>query len=82
MHFLGMLALQLPVPIFYFWPTVLLSTFACDSSFRCRLERCEQETLASRRLLGGGLLMGSGIGAMHYTGMAAMRSSVMEHYDP
>jgi diguanylate cyclase (GGDEF)-like protein len=30
----------------------------------------------------GGLLMGAGIGAMHYTGMAAMRSSAMEQYNP
>jgi diguanylate cyclase len=35
-----------------------------------------------RRLLTGGLLMGAGIGAMHYTGMAAMRSSAMEQYNP
>src|SRR5580658_1633118 len=36
-----------------------------------------REKLTARRLLGGGLLMGAGIGAMHYTGMAAMRSSAM-----
>jgi diguanylate cyclase (GGDEF)-like protein len=82
MHFLGMLALHLPVPIFYFLPTVLLSMLLAIAASGVALSVVSRETLASRRLLGGGLLMGAGIGAMHYTGMAAMRSSAMEHYKP
>ena len=82
MHFLGMLALRLPVPVFYFWPTVLLSMlFAVAASF-VALSVISRESLAPRRLLVGGLLMGAGIGAMHYTGMAAMRSQAMEQYNP
>ena len=34
------------------------------------------------RLLIGGTLMGAGIGAMHYTGMAAMRLDGLVRYDP
>jgi diguanylate cyclase len=82
MHYLGMLALTLPVPIFYFWPTVLLSLLLAIAASRVALSVVSRDSLAARRLLGGGLMMGAGIGAMHYTGMAAMRSSAMEHYNP
>jgi diguanylate cyclase len=81
MHYLGMLALTLPVPIFYFWPTVLLSLLLAIAASRVALSVVSRERLTARRLLGGGLMMGAGIGAMHYTGMAAMRSSAMEHYN-
>ena len=81
MHYLGMLALTLPVPIFYFWPAVLLSLVLAIAASSVALSVVSRETLTTRRLLGGGLMMGAGIGAMHYTGMAAMRSSAMEHYN-
>jgi diguanylate cyclase (GGDEF)-like protein len=82
MHYLGMLALTLPVPVFYFWPTVLLSMLLAIAASGVALSVVSRERLTTRRLLGGGLLMGAGIGAMHYTGMAAMRSSAMKHYNP
>jgi diguanylate cyclase (GGDEF)-like protein len=82
MHYLGMLALTLPVPIYYFWPTVLLSMLLAIAASSVALSVVGSELLTARRLLVGGLLMGAGIGAMHYTGMAAMRSSAMEHYNP
>jgi len=82
MHYLGMLSLTLPVPIFYFWPTVLFSMLLAIAASSVALSVVSRERLTARRLLLGGLLMGAGIGAMHYTGMAAMRSSAMEHYNP
>jgi diguanylate cyclase (GGDEF)-like protein len=82
MHYLGMLALKLPVPVFYFWPTVLLSLLLAVAASSVALNVVSRERLAVRQLLTGGLLMGSGIGAMHYAGMAAMRSSAMEQYNP
>lgn len=82
MHYLGMLALTLSVPIFYFWPTVLLSMLLAIAASSVALSVVSRERLAWRRLLAGGLLMGAGIGGMHYTGMAAMRSSAMDHYNP
>jgi diguanylate cyclase len=82
MHYLGMLAVTLPVPVFYFWPTVLLSMLLAIAASSVALSVVSRERLTARRLLLGGLLMGAGIGAMHYTGMAAMRSSAMEHYNP
>jgi diguanylate cyclase (GGDEF)-like protein len=82
MHYLGMLALKLPVPVFYFWPTVLLSLLLAIAASSVALNLVSRERIAVRQLLIGGLLMGAGIGAMHYTGMAAMRSSAMEQYNP
>jgi diguanylate cyclase (GGDEF)-like protein len=82
MHYLGMLAVELPVPVFYHWPTVLLSLLLAVGAARVALDVVSAESLSFRRLLVGGLLMAAGIGAMHYTGMAAMRSSAMEHYNP
>jgi NO-binding membrane sensor protein with MHYT domain len=41
-----------------------------------------QPTLPHLRLLGGGLILGVGIAAMHYTGMAAMRMQPGIDYDP
>jgi diguanylate cyclase (GGDEF)-like protein len=82
MHYLGMLALQLPVPVFYFWPTVLLSMLLAIAASSVALNVVSREHLAVPQLLMGALLMGAGIGAMHYTGMAAMRSSAMEQYNP
>ncbi len=81
MHYLGMLALKLPVPVFYHWPTVLLSFLLAVASSSVALWVVSAELLSLRRLLVGGVLMGSGIGGMHYVGMEAMRSVAMEHYD-
>lgn len=82
MHYLGMLALKLPVPVFYFWPTVLLSLLLAIAASTVALSVVSRQRLTAPRLLVGGLLMGAGIGAMHYTGMAAMRSSAMDQYNP
>jgi diguanylate cyclase (GGDEF)-like protein len=82
MHFLGMLALKLPVAVFYYWPIVLLSMLLAAAASSVVLSVVSGELLTTRRLFGGGLLLGAGIAAMHYTGMAAMRSSAMEQYNP
>ena len=82
MHFVGMLALSLPIPLGYALPdtvaslviAVLVSYFALNIVTRARLSR--------RRLLAGGALMGAGIVGMHYTGMAAMRMAPGIRYDP
>jgi diguanylate cyclase (GGDEF)-like protein len=81
MHYLGMLAVELPVPVYYFWPTVLLSLLMAIAASGVALMVASAEKSGWPRLLAGGALMGAGIGGMHYTGMAAMRSSAMEHYN-
>jgi len=73
MHYIGMLAFILPIPVAYHWPTVLLSLFAAILASVVAAERGEPtENGASRALRREVSLMGAGIASMHYIGMAAM----------
>jgi diguanylate cyclase (GGDEF)-like protein len=82
MHFIGMLAFSLPIPLGYDLATtghslliaILLSYFVLYIVTRAKL------TLP--HIIIGGTLMGFGIAGMHYTGMAAMRIQPGIHYDP
>jgi two-component system, sensor histidine kinase and response regulator len=82
MHYIGMLAYSLPVPVLYDWPTVLASLLAAILASSVALFVASRNTLRPVRTAVGGLLMGSGIAAMHYTGMEAMRLPAMCHYSP
>src|SRR5580700_4047001 len=73
MHYIGMLAYSLPVPIFYHWPTVLWSLLAAILASAVALFVVSRKEMGLLRIGVGGLLMGSGIAAMHYVGMDAMR---------
>jgi diguanylate cyclase (GGDEF)-like protein len=73
MHFIGMLAFRMPIELGYdlqitgcsLLIAILISGFALDVVTRDELRRT--------RLGVGGVLMGLGVAAMHYTGMAALR---------
>ena len=80
MHYIGMLAYSLPVPIFYHWPTVLLSLLAAILASAVALFVVSRNEMGPLRIGLGGLLMGSGIAAMHYVGMGAMRLPAMCRY--
>ncbi|PYX73574.1 MAG: hypothetical protein DMG72_12770, partial [Acidobacteria bacterium] len=82
MHYIGMLAFSLPVPVFYDWPTVLLSLLAAVFSAAVALFVVSRQRMGWLRALTGSAIMGSGIATMHYTGMAAMRLPAMCSYDP
>src|ERR1700733_1924779 len=73
MHYIGMLAYSLPVPVFYHWPTVLLSLLAATLASAVALFVVSRNEMGPLRIGVGGMLMGSGIAAMHYVGMDAMR---------
>jgi PAS domain S-box-containing protein len=80
MHYIGMLAYSLPVPIFYHWPTVLWSLLAAMLASAVALFVVSRNEMGPLRIAIGGLLMGSGIAAMHYIGMDAMRLPAMCQY--
>ena len=82
MHYVGMLAFSLPVPVLYDWPTVLLSLLAAVFASGVALFVVSRKKLGWPRAAAGGAIMGSGIATMHYTGMAAMRLPAMCSYDP
>jgi two-component system, sensor histidine kinase and response regulator len=77
MHYIGMLAFILPVPVAYHWPTVLLSLFAAMVASAIALYVVSRRTMNAFRALVGSVLMGAGIASMHYIGMAAMRLPAM-----
>ena len=82
MHFVGMLAFQLPIPVRYDVPTVLISLLAAILASGVALNVVSGEKFDRRDALVGGLVMGSGIASMHYLGMAAMRLPATCHYNP
>ena len=73
MHYIGMLAFILPIPVAYHWPTVLLSLFAAIVASVVALGVESQQKMGWFRAFAGSVLMGAGIAGMHYIGMAAMR---------
>ncbi len=82
MHFIGMLAFNLCTPVSYDPATTLLSMLPSIAASTVALSLLSRHRIGLRSLLVGGVLVGTGIGAMHYTGMAAMRSALQLHYDP
>jgi diguanylate cyclase (GGDEF)-like protein/PAS domain S-box-containing protein len=80
MHYTGMLAYRLPIPVYYHVPTVALSLLAAIFASLIALFVVSRQQLTVFRVIVGSLLMGAGIATMHYTGMAAMRLSAMHHY--
>jgi diguanylate cyclase (GGDEF)-like protein len=82
MHFIGMLAFSLPVPMGYDAPVTMLSMLIAVMASAFALYIVSREQVTAANLLPGGVLMGLGIAAMHYTGMAAMQTSPPIQYDP
>lgn len=72
MHFTGMLAYQLPVPILYEVPLWLLSILIAIGVSLFALYMVGRERVRTAILLLAGVGMGGAIGGMHYTGMAAV----------
>ncbi|MGH9350975.1 MAG: MHYT domain-containing protein, partial [Terriglobia bacterium] len=82
MHYIGMLAFNLPVPILYDLPTVIVSLLAAVFSSGLALYLIGRKKLTALSSGLGSVVMGGGIALMHYTGMAAMRMQAVCHYNP
>jgi PAS domain S-box-containing protein len=76
-----MLALIMPIPVFYHLPTVLISLLAAIAASGVALHVVSRPQLNLWQQVAGSVIMGSGIAAMHYIGMAAMRCSAVIVYD-
>ncbi|MEH1786172.1 MAG: MHYT domain-containing protein [Nostoc sp.] len=81
MHFIAMLAFSLPIAIAYDWLTVLISVLPAIFASGLALYLVSQPEFGILQLLSGSLLMGAGISAMHYIGMAAIRLPAKMSYD-
>ncbi|HMC62581.1 MAG TPA: MHYT domain-containing protein, partial [Candidatus Solibacter sp.] len=81
MHYIGMLAFTMPVPVFYHLPTVLLSMLTAMAAAAVALFVVSRPGMKAIQGFLGSLLMGGGIAAMHYIGMAAMRLPAATEYN-
>ncbi len=82
MHFIGMLAFQLPIETGFDIPLSLWSLLIAMLSAGIALWLVSQPQLPVSHLALGASFMGGGISAMHYIGMAAMRMQPGIEYDP
>lgn len=82
MHFIGMLAFHLSTPLYYDVPITLLSLLIAIAASAFALYTASRAALSRRRLVSAGSLIGLGIAAMHYTGMAALQMQPPIRYQP
>ncbi len=82
MHFIGMLALRLPVAVRYDILITMVSVVPAILASALMLHLISRTRIDTRQLLLGGTFMGAGIGVMHHTGMAAVRANAVMLYDP
>ncbi|WP_457979458.1 putative bifunctional diguanylate cyclase/phosphodiesterase [Aeromonas sp. AE23HZ002T15] len=80
MHFIGMLAFNLPIALGYDLVLTGLSLVTAIVSSAFALWLVSRPQLPWRHILIGALLMGAGIASMHYIGMAAMKIMPGIHY--
>ncbi|MGG1664041.1 bifunctional diguanylate cyclase/phosphodiesterase [Brevibacillus sp. NRS-1366] len=72
MHFVGMLALTLPIKVLYDIELVVLSVLLAIFVSSIALFTVTRDELRIKDLVISGVLMAAGISGMHYVGMAAM----------
>jgi diguanylate cyclase (GGDEF)-like protein/PAS domain S-box-containing protein len=82
MHFIGMLALQLPCRVSYDPVITLWSILPGILASGVAIEMIRHAQLTQLRLFVGSVLLGAGIGTMHYTGMAALHIDGLVRYNP
>ncbi|HEV3373510.1 MAG TPA: MHYT domain-containing protein [Xanthobacteraceae bacterium] len=81
MHFIAMMAVQFPVLINYNIVETILSIGIAICATALGLYVVSGHRLGSFSIPGAGVLMGLGIGCMHYIGMGAVRGCGLD-YDP
>ncbi|MFS1703817.1 MHYT domain-containing protein [Alteromonas sp. AMM-1] len=81
MHFVGMLAFELCTSVSYDWHITLISMLPGIGAAWVALRFLTTNTVAPLQIALGGVLVGAGIGAMHYIGMAAMEMAPLLKYD-
>ena len=81
MHFIGMLAFVMPIPMSYDIGLTILSLLVAIFVTGGGFYVISRQSASPLRLVLSGIFMGLGIAAMHYTGMAAMRGHAELSYD-
>jgi PAS domain S-box-containing protein len=81
MHFIGMLAFSLPMAFSYDVTITILSMLVGVAASGFALYVASRKRQGFAKIGFSGLVLGCGIAAMHYTGMAAMRMDARISYD-
>ncbi|MCW8887539.1 MAG: hypothetical protein OQK25_00580, partial [Gammaproteobacteria bacterium] len=82
MHFVGMLALHLPIPVSYDIPLTIFSAVKAIAASAIALYLVRKGVEKQWVHIAAALFMALGIAGMHYMGMAAMNMSPPIQYDP
>ena len=82
MHFIGMMALRMPIRVTYDIDLTIISLLLAIAAAAVSYRIVVDAPRTPWRLLLGGLIAGSGVAVMHYTGMAAMTMQAATTYDP
>ena len=81
MHFIGMLAFSLCTPVSYNIGLTALSIIPSIAASWVALNVISTANPKTSQFIVGGILVGAGIGTMHYVGMAAMEMAPLLRYD-
>jgi PAS domain S-box-containing protein len=81
MHFLGMLAFSLCTPVSYNGLITAFSIIPSVGASWVALNTINKKQVSVLGFVVAGILMGAGIGTMHYVGMAAMEMAPLLRYD-
>ncbi|MCC5854592.1 MAG: EAL domain-containing protein [Idiomarina sp.] len=82
MHFIGMISFRIDVPVYYDTSLTAISVLPAFFAAWITLHVLSKNEQSVKSILIGGLLLGAGIGAMHYTGMAAIETTADMRYQP
>src|SRR6202011_4753989 len=82
MHFVGMLALSLPIALSYDVATTLASLAIAIGLSGFALSIASRPQISMKRLAVGAVVMGLGICGMHYSGMSAIQILPVITYEP
>jgi diguanylate cyclase (GGDEF)-like protein len=81
MHFIGMLALRMDMPVSYNGVLVVLSLIAAVAGSSVALAVVSRPHASRRGLLSAAGFMGLAVAAMHYLGMASMEMAASIHWN-
>lgn len=82
MHFIGILSMSLPITIRFDYAPTVLSLFPSWLSAAIIFSILSRPKIHRWQLIFSGVLVGTGIGLMHYVGMSALNLDVIMRYNP
>jgi signal transduction histidine kinase len=83
MHYVGMMAFRLPIPVQYDWPTALVALLIAGTASGVALVAVSRHQIGLRRAIAGSIVLGgAGIAGLHYVAMASMRLQARCRYSP